>query len=392
MTINLGKKIWSNRFQLAMHLIIWTIWIAISNISILSQDESADFKLYFWDVVLYYASWAFVIYTCGLLIVPLFLNGKKYIHLILASVLLLLTYLLIRYLLDYRFQPILNPTMPSSEFEISDFFITRTVTFLPNYFIGFGYYFFNYSIKKERQLRLKEEETFLLKQEKQEKEQEYLLLHQEKLQLENAFLRSQINPHTLHNILNMLYSKSIKADAPELGDAILLLSNLMRYSLETVTDANGLVPLEKELEQINNTIKINQLRSNNKFHIDFKVTGDATHAKVIPLILITLVENAFKYAELNDAFDPLLLHITLDQNSFVFYMHNKKRSPVHYETSHGIGLENTRRRLNAAYGTEGYSIDIKQDDRYYTFQLTIYDLYQNKQIINNSIRRELVTT
>jgi two-component system, LytTR family, sensor kinase len=392
MTINLGKKIWSNRFQLATHLIIWTIWIAISNISILSQDESADFKLYFWDVVLYYASWAFVIYTCGLLIVPLFLNGKKYIHLILASVLLLLIYLLIRYLLDYRFQPILNPTMPSSEFEISDFFITRTVTFLPNYFIGFGYYFFNYSIKKERQLRLKEEETFLLKQEKQEKEQEYLLLHQEKLQLENAFLRSQINPHTLHNILNMLYSKSIKADAPELGDAILLLSNLMRYSLETVTDANGLVPLEKELEQINNTIKINQLRSNNKFHIDFKVTGDARHAKVIPLILITLVENAFKYAELNDASDPLLLHITLDQNSFIFYMHNKKRSPVHYETSHGIGLENTRRRLNAAYGTEGYSIDIKQDDRYYTFQLTIYDLYQNKQIINNSIRRELVTT
>ncbi len=342
MSTNLAKKIWSNRFQLVAHLSIWIIWIAISNVSILSQDESADFKLFFWDVFLYYSSWAFIIYTSALLIFPLFLNGKKYIQLTLASLLLLLTYLLIRYLLDYQFQPILNPTMPSSKFEISDFFITRTAAFLPNLFIGFGYYFLNSSIRKERQLRLKEEESFLLKQQKQEKEQENLFLHQQKLQLENAFLRSQINPHTLHNILNMLYSKSIKANAPELGDAILLLSNLMRYSLETATDANGLVPLEKELEQINNTIKINQLRSNNKFHIDFKVTGDAGRAKVIPLVLITLVENAFKYAELNEASDPLLLHITLDQNNFVFYMHNKKRSPVLHETSHGIGLENTR--------------------------------------------------
>jgi two-component system, LytTR family, sensor kinase len=273
---------------------------------------------------------------------------------------------------------------PYSEFQLNKFVIDSFSWYFQFFIWAIGYHFLKKSIAKERELRQKEEESFNLKERNFE-------LQQQKLQLENAFLRSQINPHTLHNILNILYSKSIRADAPELSEAILVLSNLMRYSLESATDANGLVPLEKELEQINNTIKINQLRSSNKFYIDFKVEGDTGQAKIIPLMLITLVENAFKYAELNDETYPLQLHITLQQNSFVFYMHNKKRTVIVHETSHGIGLENTRQRLKAAYGEDGYTIDIKQSELYYTFTLTIHYLKNNADTNSNPIKKELAT-
>lgn len=359
-----------------IHLVTWLIFL-IAGYSV-RYVGVPNFKIDVLDILLTEFPNIFLFYFS----IPVFLKyleQKKLWILFVGEIILLTGYLLLFFIIGEYVSPILNPGAYVPPFKLGEFIVFGFWIFLVYSLYSFGYCFALTAIKKERDLRNSEEKRFKLEAEKQQKEQENLFLQKQKLQLENAFLRSQINPHTLHNILNMLYSKSIRADAPELSEAILVLSNLMRYSLESATDANGLVPLEKELEQINNTIKINQLRSSNKFNIDFKVTGDTSQAKIIPLMLITLVENAFKYAELNDEAYPLLLHITLQQSSFVFYMHNKKRTVIVHETSHGIGLENTRQRLKAAYGDDGYAIDIKQDDLHYSFQLTIHHL--NKDII-----------
>jgi two-component system, LytTR family, sensor kinase len=372
-----------------IHIIVWVTFqsIGIASNYFRLQNYEVDlldtFLTVFPNIVIFYLSFYLTFK---------FLNKQKWPFFLAAEVLLFIFYLGLFYIIGEYISPLLNPSAEIPPLMLTSFIIDGLWSFLVYSFYSFGYYFAETSIKKERQLRISEEARFSLEQQQQLQKQENLLLQQEKLQLENDFLRSQINPHTLHNILNMLYSKSIKADAPDLADAIMLLSNLMRYSLESATDSNGRVPLEKELEQINNTIKMNQLRSSNKFHIDFKVTGDPGSARVIPLILITLVENAFKYAELNEPAYPLQLHITVVDTSFVFYMHNKKKTVVIHETSHGIGIENTRQRLKAAYGNDGYDIRITQNDQYYTFHLTIHDLNKQVETIHTAVKNELATT
>ncbi len=73
------------------------------------------------------------------------------------------------------------------------------------------------------------------------------------------FLKAQINPHFLHNTLNFLYAKSLPYSS-ELSEGILTLSEIMRYSLEKEEDRGGKVLLTKEIEHVNNVIKIQQLR------------------------------------------------------------------------------------------------------------------------------------
>jgi two-component system, LytTR family, sensor kinase len=365
-----------------MHILVWVTYattnFAIYQVQGVSNNIIDYTTKYLLGIVLFYVNILFIF--------PNSFEKKKYF---LFSLFLLATLFLnfvVRYMAYLYILPLLFHYQSKNLSSLSAFqyFIVTIWWWYQFTIYSAGYSYAKKAIEKEKSLRI-------LEHEKQQQKEINLQLEQQKLQIENAFLRSQINPHTLHNILNMLYSKSIRADAPELSEAILILSNLMRYSLESATDANGFVPLEKELEQINNTIKINQLRASNKFNIDFKVAGDADQAKIIPLMLITLVENAFKYAELNDEAYPLLLHITLDKNSFVFYMHNKKRTVIVHETSHGIGLENTRQRLKAAYGEDGYNIDIRQDDNFYTFKLTIYQLTRKSQPVNNPGENELAS-
>jgi two-component system, LytTR family, sensor kinase len=310
------------------------------------------------DILMALTSSIWIFYTGYLTLNRLFLSKD-----ILWGIILFFTstigFYLIRYLYVFYGLRILD-LKPYTEFNSAIYIKDTIYWYVNNLIYATGYFFLVRFIKREKDLRKSEAVK--------------LRLEQEKLQLEYAFLRSQINPHTLHNIFNMLYSKSIMANVPELGDAILLVSNLMRYSLETATDENGCVLLDKEIEQINNTIKINQLRSNDNLQINFEITGDTSQAKIIPLILISLVENAFKYAELTEASYPLQLKIKVEGNSFIFYMHNKKKTVVVNETSHGIGQGNTIQRLKAAYGEDGYEMKINQDETTYTLQLTIYNL------------------
>src|SRR6202044_2051335 len=90
-------------------------------------------------------------------------------------------------------------------------------------------------------------------------EQRTFQLEKEKMQADYLFLKAQINPHFLHNTLNFLYSRSLPYSS-ELSEGILTLSEIMRYSLEKEEDADGKVLLTKEIEHVNNIIRIQQLR------------------------------------------------------------------------------------------------------------------------------------
>jgi sensor histidine kinase YesM len=199
-------------------------------------------------------------------------------------------------------------------------------------------------------------------------EAQKLQLEVDKSQANFKFLKSQINPHFLHNTLNFLYAKSLPYSA-ELSEGILTLSDIMRYALNEAAGSDDKAPLKDEIEHVRNVIKINQLRFSNNLNVNFEVNGVVNGAEIIPFVLITIVENAFKHGDLQRPEFPIEIRLTIDNRHLIFYCRNKKKSGPK-EISTGLGLDNIRNRLDYAYGKE-YSLLIKDEAELYTTTLTI---------------------
>jgi LytS/YehU family sensor histidine kinase len=212
--------------------------------------------------------------------------------------------------------------------------------------------------------------THLRDERKQRKvlEEQKLQLEMEKSQANLNFLKAQINPHFLHNTLNFLYAKSLPY-SPELSEGILTLSDIMRYALSEGTTKDGKAPLKDEIEHVRNVIKINQLRFSNNLNVQFDVEGVVNGSTIIPFVLITLVENAFKHGDLKDTAYPIEVLVQVQGKHFYFYCRNKKKTGPK-ELSTGVGLDNIRKRLELAYG-KSFSFDIKDETDFYTTELTI---------------------
>jgi len=215
--------------------------------------------------------------------------------------------------------------------------------------------------------------THLREGQKQRKilEAQKLQLEVEKSEANLNFLKAQINPHFLHNTLNFLYAKSLPYSG-ELSEGILTLSDIMRYALSEGNAREGKAPLKDEIEHVRNVIKINQLRFSNKLNVNFEVTGVVDHAMIIPFVLITLVENAFKHGDLQKQETPIDIKLNVNGNKISFFCKNKKKIGPK-ELSTGVGLENIKKRLDLAYGDK-YKFLVKDDPEFYTVELTIEQL------------------
>jgi sensor histidine kinase YesM len=211
--------------------------------------------------------------------------------------------------------------------------------------------------------------TYLRDERKQRKilEAQKMQLEVEKSQANLNFLKAQINPHFLHNTLNFLYAKSLPY-SNELSEGILTLSDIMRYALGPAAK-DGKVLLKDEIEHVRNVIKINQLRFSNNLNVCFEVHGVVNGATVIPFLLITLVENAFKHGDLKSPENPITIRLNVANGQLQFYCRNKKKTGPK-EISTGIGLDNIKKQLDLAYG-RNYSFNVKDEAEFYTTELTI---------------------
>jgi two-component system LytT family sensor kinase len=177
------------------------------------------------------------------------------------------------------------------------------------------------------------------------KEQENKSLREEKIQAELAFLKTQINPHFLYNTLNYIYSLAYPV-SEKLGNAVIKLSQLMRYMLTEST--SGDVDLQREIDYIENYISIYQLRFEDSFFVDFKIEGDIAGKRVSALLLVPFVENAFKHGVVNDPDRPIRIRLKVTGNRLVFTVSNQiSRGQKDHST--GVGLPNIRRRLELIY-------------------------------------------
>ena len=170
---------------------------------------------------------------------------------------------------------------------------------------------------------------------------------QQEVEAELAWLKNQINPHFLFNTLNNISSLT-QIDADEAQDAIMQLSDLLRYAMYETNKPT--VPLQGEVEFMRNYIGLMKLRCNEMTTVDFRCSMVNGQSEVAPLIFISLVENAFKHGMNSNAPATIDISLTQRDGTLVFTCDNTNNpKPTKDRSGSGIGLENTRRRLDLLY-------------------------------------------
>lgn len=170
---------------------------------------------------------------------------------------------------------------------------------------------------------------------------------QEKTVAELAYLKAQINPHFLFNTLNSIYSLAI-IESPATADALVKLSSFLRYVIQESQKEQ--VSLRNELAYIEQYIDLQKLRLGDTANIDFAVHGAATGKQIVPLVLISFIENAFKYGVSPEEPSTIQITITIQDNQLSCHVFNKKvRVFQPTAVASGIGLPNTKARLAIQY-------------------------------------------
>jgi len=127
--------------------------------------------------------------------------------------------------------------------------------------------------------------------------------------------------------------------------------------------------LAKELQYLQNYIDLQKIRFGNKAFVDFKITGEVSNQKIVPLLLIAFIENAFKHGVASDPSVPIRLMINLSGSNLHFYIENKKHMN-NRDIEGGVGLANVERRLELLY-PGNYKLDIQDKPDIYTAELSL---------------------
>jgi two-component system, LytTR family, sensor kinase len=211
-------------------------------------------------------------------------------------------------------------------------------------------------------------------------EKKNINLQQSLLQSDLNFLRAQINPHFLQNCLNFIYSDTRKTN-PNAADAVMLLSNIMRYSVADNSATNGMARLTEEITQVENVIQIHQLRFEHKLNINFNKEGQFEHKQIVPMILLTLVENLIKYGDLNNSNFPAKIDCMVDESEKkIFFITSNKKAYAKEIVSTGLGLKNIRERLSLIWN-DTFTLQKEETNDWYTVKLSMpYTAIQDNSI------------
>jgi two-component system, LytTR family, sensor kinase len=183
-------------------------------------------------------------------------------------------------------------------------------------------------------------------------------LEHEKLKAELAFLKMQVNPHFLFNSLNNLYSLSVLEKTVKTSDGIMRLSEMIRYMLYEKEDDQSRVSLTKEVQHLNSYIDLQRLRYESGMYLHFSMEGNIEQARIAPLLLFPLLENACKHGVVDDPKRPVTVELRVAPNQIIFSIRNDKNQHFKDHTG-GIGLENVRKRLALLY-PDRHTIQIEE--------------------------------
>lgn len=183
------------------------------------------------------------------------------------------------------------------------------------------------------------------------------------LQMEFNFLKNQFNSHITFNFLNYCYSKIHKL-SDEAADAIDLFASMLRYSLSGKFDEK--VTLASEIEYIENFIKLQRLLTS-EVYVRFTCHGNMNGKYILPRVLITFIENAFKHGKFDSAEEPIEISLHAEEQTISLQVQNKKSNRKHLINT-GVGRENVRKILELYYAGH-HELIINEDNEFYSCTL-----------------------
>jgi len=197
-------------------------------------------------------------------------------------------------------------------------------------------------------------------------------IEKEKAANELNFLRAQFNPHFLFNSINSIYGHIDKTNKPA-RDMLLKFSEMLRYQLYECNVEQ--IDLDKELQYIKNYIDLQKSRINERICVTFCAEGINGGLKIAPLLLITFIENAFKYVGFNEQKENYIRIKLISEGSHLnFNIINSKDNYINQaEGSSGLGIANAKRRLEILYPDAHY-LKIDDNNDYYEISLTLFQL------------------
>lgn len=198
------------------------------------------------------------------------------------------------------------------------------------------------------------------------------ILKKEKATNELKFLKAQIHPHFLFNTLNNLYALTMaKSDvAPKV---VVKLSEMLDYMLYQCNEPS--ISIDKEIELIQHYIDLEMLRYGNRVKVDFNHQLSQSNTQVAPLLLLSLIENAFKHGVSTTFSNPVIrIDLVVKDEALYFSISNSK--PIHVtaqpiaDERNGIGMTNVKRQLELNYPNQ-HELEIDETTTTYTVSLKI---------------------
>lgn len=306
---------------------------------------------------LYNLFFVLIVYINSLWLMPVYLFRRKYLHYVLLvtlsiSVVTICQSIYARYLLQrYPGTDLLDFSPVSFSMRLDSDFLTAYFLTLPSVLL--------FTIFPALWRLIMQ----LLKVNRQNE-----IIRQQQTQVELDLLKSQINPHFLFNVLNSIYSLSLKK-SDKTPAVVLQLSEILRYMLYET--GQSFVSLEKEINVLSDYLQLEKIRISNSSHIQLATDIDNHPYKIAPAILITFAENAIKHG-IDSMAGNAYLHITIKAEQGVLYFscrnNYKKRSGQ--EMKGGIGIANVKKRLGLLYPGK-HELDIEEDNDIFSISLTI---------------------
>ncbi len=342
--MNLHELTFNNgRYRFLRHLIFWLCWLLFSAAVQLTNFKPGPIAL--GDLVIYQLirsitrlpSFVLFSYVTVYFLVPVFLQKGKYIYFFIYF----LVFVLIVYWLNYFF---LTPTFNLPGSIVGNQNRSMPITpFIRKFFAFYSNVNFTGAIPACcLMLAIKYYKDWYKKQKESE------MLQRENKIAELQLLKAQIHPHFLFNTLNNIYSFTLTG-SPQAAELVDKLSGMIDYMI--TEGEKSFVPLEKEIQLINDYIGLEKVRYGNRLEMQVEIKGDYKKKMIAPLLMIPFVENCFKHgASVMRGQQWIRLYIIIKDDQLDFALSNSK-PPDLTDTNNkkGIGLANVQKRLQLIY-------------------------------------------
>ncbi len=323
------------------HLIFWAISLFVL-LNIFKSSGSPE-KIDVIYTIIFTLPLACIVYLNLYLLVPRFLRKEKYLVYTLFILLLIAVGALFLYFL---FESLIDLVLPNYYF-ISYYNVYILMVFTGTFLIL----------------------TTLLKLSRSW----FMLLRVERMTTSHQLksLQSQINPHFLLNSLQSIYALSIEK-SDQTPRVILQLADILKYTLYETEQPR--VKLEKELEMVTDYVEIHRHRIDpDRAEIKLEMEGESQGCMIAPMLLIPFIENSFKHGLQGSPHDAFVhIHIEVDSCKFLFQIKNNlgESDALRHKEKKGIGIENTRQRLELLYPGK-HNLSIGKKDKSFVVKLAL---------------------